>query len=187
MSVHVFLYGASRVCHPRHAPTPVHPPHSPVAPSSTASTAPRRRTRVLALPEARWATAATALFLLALPLQLADAPAWTWGALYALAYVTGGWEPGGEGLKALRERTLDVDLLMIVAALGAAAIGQVMDGALLIVIFATSGALEALATARTADSVRGLLDLAPARATRLDSEGHELTLPVDELTVGDTM
>ena len=50
---------------------------------------------------------------------------------------------------------------MIVAALGAAAIGQVLDGALLIVIFATSGALEALATARTADSVRGLLDLAP--------------------------
>ncbi|WP_405534632.1 heavy metal translocating P-type ATPase [Streptomyces sp. NBC_00075] len=168
-------------------PPPPSTPHSPVAPSSTAPTAPRRRTRVLALPEARWATAATALFLLALPLQLADAPAWTWGALYALAYVTGGWEPGREGLKALRERTLDVDLLMIVAALGAAAIGQVMDGALLIVIFATSGALEALATARTADSVRGLLDLAPARATRLDSEGHELTLPVDELTVGDTI
>ena len=75
--------------------------------------------------------------------------------------------PARAGLQALREKTLDVDLLMIVAALGAAAIGQVMDGALLIVIFATSGALEALATARTADSVRGLLDLAPATATRL--------------------
>ncbi|UIX29814.1 heavy metal translocating P-type ATPase [Streptomyces sp. GQFP] len=160
---------------------------SQVVPSPAVPAAPRRRTRVLALPEARWATAATALFLLALPLQLADAPAWTWGALYALAYATGGWEPGWEGLKALRERTLDVDLLMIVAALGAAAIGQVMDGALLIVIFATSGALEALATARTADSVRGLLDLAPATATRLDPDGHELTLPVDELTVGDTI
>ncbi|SOB86226.1 ATPase, P-type (transporting), HAD superfamily, subfamily IC [Streptomyces sp. 1331.2] len=55
---------------------------------------------------------------------------------------------------------------MIVAALGAAAVGQVMDGALLIVIFATSGALEAPPTARTADSVHGLLDLAPATATR---------------------
>ena len=63
--------------------------------------------------------------------------------------MTGGWEPGWAGLQALRDRTLDVDLLMIVAALGAAAIGQVMDGGLLIVIFATSGALEALATART--------------------------------------
>ncbi|MFF7376746.1 heavy metal translocating P-type ATPase [Streptomyces massasporeus] len=145
----------------------------------------RRRTRVLALPEARWAAAATVLFLLALPLQLTGAPAWTWGPLYALSYVTGGWEPGWEGLKALKDRTLDVDLLMVVAALGAAAIGQVMDGALLIVIFATSGALEALATARTADSVRGLLDLAPATATRLSPEGGEQAVAVEELTVGD--
>ncbi|MGW0474844.1 heavy metal translocating P-type ATPase [Streptomyces coeruleorubidus] len=149
--------------------------------------APRRRTRVLALPEARWATAATVFFLLALPLQLTGAPAWTWGPLYALSYVTGGWEPGWEGLKALKERTLDVDLLMVVAALGAASIGQVMDGALLIVIFATSGALEALATARTADSVRGLLDLAPATATRLTRDGGEQTVPVEELAVGDTV
>ncbi|GAA2250742.1 heavy metal translocating P-type ATPase [Streptomyces indiaensis] len=147
----------------------------------------RRRTRVLALPEARWAAAATVLFLLALPSQLTGAPAWIWGPLYALSYVTGGWEPGWEGLKALRERTLDVDLLMVVAALGAAAIGQVMDGALLIVIFATSGALEALATARTADSVRGLLDLAPATATRLSAAGEEQAVAVEELQVGDTV
>ncbi|MFD5128513.1 heavy metal translocating P-type ATPase [Streptomyces olindensis] len=156
------------------------------APART-GTAPRRRTRVLALPEARWAAAATAFFLLALPLQLTGAPAWTWGPLYALSYATGGWEPGWEGLKALKERTLDVDLLMVVAALGAASIGQVMDGALLIVIFATSGALEALATARTADSVRGLLDLAPATATRLAPDGGEQTVPVEELAVGDTV
>ncbi|MFC7844924.1 heavy metal translocating P-type ATPase [Streptomyces sp. NPDC057382] len=148
---------------------------------------PRRRTRLLALPEARWAAAATVSFLLALPLQLTGAPAWAWAPLYALAYVTGGWEPGWEGLKALKERTLDVDLLMVVAALGAASIGQVMDGALLIVIFATSGALEALATARTADSVRGLLDLAPATATRIAPDGTEHTVPVEDLTVGDTV
>ncbi|MFJ8196804.1 heavy metal translocating P-type ATPase [Streptomyces sp. NPDC096152] len=152
-----------------------------------ASDAPRRRTRVFALPEARWAAAATVLFLLALPLHLAGAPAWTWGPLYALTYVSGGWEPGWAGLRALRERTLDVDLLMVVAALGAAAIGQVMEGALLIVIFATSGALEALATARTADSVRGLLDLAPATATRVDGDGGEETVRLSELSVGDTV
>ncbi|MEU7423757.1 heavy metal translocating P-type ATPase [Streptomyces sp. NPDC040750] len=148
---------------------------------------PRRRTRVLALPEARWAAAALVLFLIALPLQLTGAPAWTWGPLYALTYTAGGWEPGWAGLQALREKTLDVDLLMVVAALGAAAIGQVMDGALLIVIFATSGALEALATARTADSVRGLLDLAPATATRVDADGREESVAVEELTVGDTI
>ncbi|MEV0639494.1 heavy metal translocating P-type ATPase [Streptomyces sp. NPDC050619] len=161
-------------------------PANPTAPPRQGG-APRRRTRVLALPEARWATAATVFFLLALPLQLTGAPAWAWGPLYALTYVAGGWEPGWAGLRALREKTLDVDLLMVVAALGAAAIGQVMDGALLIVIFATSGALEALATARTADSVRGLLDLAPATATRLDADGSEMTVAVEELSVGDTI
>jgi heavy metal translocating P-type ATPase len=149
--------------------------------------APKRRTRVFALAEARWAGVATIAFLIALPLQLTDAPAWLWGPLYALAYVTGGWEPGWAGLQALREKTLDVDLLMIVAALGAAAIGQVMDGALLIVIFATSGALEALATARTQDAVRGLLDLAPTTATRLTDDANEETVATAQLAVGDTI
>ncbi len=53
---------------------------------------------------------------------------------------------------------------MIVAAIGAVAIGQIFDGALLIVIFATSGALDDVATKHTADSVKGLLDLAPEQA-----------------------
>ncbi|MFI1186101.1 heavy metal translocating P-type ATPase [Streptomyces californicus] len=149
--------------------------------------APRRRTRVLALSEARRALASLILFLLALPGYLAGGPSWLWGALFAAAYIAGGWEPGREGLKALRDKTLDVDLLMIVAALGAAAIGQVLDGALLIVIFATSGALEAIATARTADSVRGLLDLAPTTATRLLPGGGEEAVPADTLAAGDTI
>ncbi|MGA5148159.1 heavy metal translocating P-type ATPase [Streptomyces griseoincarnatus] len=158
------------------------------APSALPSRVPsRRRTRVLALPEARWALASLVLFLIALPLDLLGAPAWTWGPLFAAAYITGGWEPGWEGLKALKDKTLDVDLLMVVAALGAAAIGQVLDGALLIVIFATSGALEAVATARTADSVRGLLDLAPSTATRLLPDGGEETVAAEDLKVGDTI
>lgn len=160
---------------------------SPAADAVRDVVAPRRRTRIFALPEARWAAAALVLFLIALPLQLLGAPAWVWGPLYAAAYVTGGWEPGWAGLQALREKTLDVDLLMVVAAIGAAAIGQVLDGALLIVIFATSGALEAIATARTADSVRGLLDLAPATATRIMDDGGEETVPSAELKVGDTI
>ncbi|MFI8253130.1 heavy metal translocating P-type ATPase [Streptomyces filamentosus] len=161
-------------------PRPSPAPSAPPAP-------PRRRTRLLALPEVRWALVALGLFLLALPPYLLDGPAWLWGVLFAGAYAAGGWEPGREGLRALRERTLDVDLLMVVAALGAAAIGQALDGALLIVIFATSGALEALATARTADSVRGLLDLAPATATRVLADGSEETVDAGRLAVGDTV
>ncbi|MFI9154383.1 heavy metal translocating P-type ATPase [Streptomyces sp. NPDC053367] len=156
------------------------------APARPAAGPPRRRTRVLALPEARWALVSLLAFLAALTLDLGGAPAWAHAPLYAVAYVTGGWEPALKGLRALREKTLDVDLLMIVAALGAAAIGQVLDGALLIVIFATSGALEALATARTADAVRGLLDLAPATATRLTADGEE-TVPTAELAVGEVL
>ncbi|MEV6247894.1 HAD-IC family P-type ATPase [Streptomyces sp. NPDC051742] len=157
------------------------------APASAGPAPARRRTRVLALPEARWALAALVLFLIGLPLDLLGAPAWAWGPLFAATYVTGGWEPAWEGLKALKDKTLDVDLLMVVAALGAASIGQVLDGALLIVIFATSGALEALATARTADSVRGLLDLAPTTATRLRGDGTEEGVPTGDLVVGDVI
>ncbi|MGI5224686.1 heavy metal translocating P-type ATPase [Actinoallomurus sp. CA-142502] len=159
------------------------------APAGTTgdAAAPTRRTRIFALSEARWAAAALALFLLALPFYLWGLSAWTWGPLFALCYAAGGWEPGLAGLRALRDRTLDVDLLMVIAALGAAVIGQVLDGALLIVIFATSGALEAIATARTADSVRGLLDLAPTTATRRGDDGSEETVPTDRLAVGDTI
>ncbi|WP_079041968.1 heavy metal translocating P-type ATPase [Streptomyces aureus] len=163
------------------ASTLTKPARPPVGPPAV------RRTRVLALPEARWALAALVLFLVGLPLDLLGAPAWTWGPLFAATYLTGGWEPAWEGLKALKDKTLDVDLLMVVAALGAAAIGQVLDGALLIVIFATSGALEAVATTRTADSVRGLLDLAPATATRLRDDGAEETVATADLVVGDVV
>ncbi len=142
------------------------------------------RTRLFALAEIRWAAAALVLFLLGLTAQLAAGPRWLLWVLYLVCAVSGGWEPGLAGLRALHEKTLDVDLLMVAAAIGAAAIGQITDGALLIVIFATSGALEALATARTEDSVRGLLDLTPETATVLTPDG-EKTVPAVELQVGD--
>src|SRR5882724_7244393 len=151
------------------------------------SVAPSRRTWLFALPETRWAALALALFLAGLAAQLSGGPPWLFWSLYLACYLAGGWEPGLAGLRALREKTLDVDLLMVVAAIGAAGIGQVMDGALLIVIFATSGALEAVATARTEDSVRGLLDLAPTTATRLLDDGTEETVATEALVVGDTI
>jgi heavy metal translocating P-type ATPase len=145
------------------------------------------RTRPFALPEVRWAAVATVLFALGLAAQFGGAPAWVWWALYLACYVTGGWEPALAGLKALRAKTLDVDLLMIVAAIGAAAIGQVLDGGLLIVIFATSGALEAFLTQRTADSVRSLLNLAPERATLVSASGDEMVVDAASLEVGQTI
>jgi heavy metal translocating P-type ATPase len=140
-----------------------------------------------ALPEMRWAAAATVLFVLGGLCQLAGAPAALWWTLYLTCYATGGWEPALVGLRALRARTLDVDLLMIVAAVLAASIGQILDGALLIVIFATSGALEAFATRRTEDSVKALLDLAPEQATRLLPDDLEEQVDAAELAVGDVI
>jgi heavy metal translocating P-type ATPase len=127
------------------------------------------------------------LFVLGLAAQFGGAPAWMWSSLYLACYVTGGWEPALAGLQALREKSLDVDLLMIVAAIGAAAIGQVLDGGLLIVIFATSGALEAFLTQRTADSVRSLLDLAPESATVITESGHETVVDAAALSIGDVI
>lgn len=154
--------------------------------ADAAQSASRRADRrtAWALPEVRWAVAATALFVAGVSAQWAGAPAWLVWTLMAGCYLTGGWEPALEGLRALRDRTLDVDLLMIVAALGAAAIGQIVDGGLLIVIFATSGALEAVLTHRTAEAVRGLLDLAPDRATVVDDDGTERVVDARTLEVG---
>jgi heavy metal translocating P-type ATPase len=126
------------------------------------------------------------LFVCGLLVQVTDGPVWLSGTLLLACYVTGGWEPAWAGLQVLQDKTLDVDLLMVLAAIGAAAIGEVWDGGLLIVIFATSGALEAVATNRTAESVRGLLDLAPQRATRLIPTGEEST-ETASLEVGDVI
>jgi heavy metal translocating P-type ATPase len=140
------------------------------------------------LPEVRWAGLALLLFLVAWLLQLAGAPAPVWWSLYLACYLAGGWEPAWAGISALRGRVLDVDLLMIVAAIAAASIGQVFDGAFLIVIFATSGAIEALVTQRTADSVSSLLSLAPETATRVSPSASGDNLEVVEtadLRIGD--
>ncbi|WP_422395706.1 heavy metal translocating P-type ATPase [Rhodococcus sovatensis] len=143
------------------------------------------RASLLAVTEVRWALAASALFLAGLAAQLSGAPVWLFWALYLACYAVGGWQSALEGLQALRKKTLDVDLLMIVAAIGAAAIGQIFDGALLIVIFATSGALEAVLTKRTADSIRGLLDLAPETATTIDTSGEERQVDAADLRIED--
>lgn len=139
----------------------------------------------LASEEVRSAAGATVMLALAGAAQALGAPRWLTWALYAGCFACGGWSPALAGVRALRSRRLDVDLLMVLAALGAASIGQVFDGGLLIVIFATSGALEAFATRRTRDSVRSLLSLAPERATRLAAGGAEKTVDTAALVTGD--
>ena len=108
------------------------------------------------------------------------------------AYVIGGFESAREGLTTLwQERELDVDLLMIVAAVGAATLGLwqqeyylLVDGAVLILIFAISGALESMAMQRTERNIRSLMQLTPDTATTI-SQGQERRVPTPQLQVGD--
>jgi len=119
---------------------------------------------------------------------------WQGGGLLILtaAYVIGGFDSARDGLTTLLdEKELDVDLLMIVAALGAASLGLwrqeyylIVDGAVLILIFAISGALEGYAMQRTERSIKGLMSLT-ADTARLLQNGQERTVPIDRLQVGD--
>ncbi|GFM20956.1 MULTISPECIES: heavy metal translocating P-type ATPase [Mycobacteriaceae] len=140
-----------------------------------------------AVSSVRWAALSVGLFVAGAAMQVLDGPQWLWWALYLTCYAAGGWAPAREGLLALRDKTLDVDLLMVLAAVGAAAIGQVFDGALLIIIFATSGALEDVATTRTQDSVNGLLELSPQEAVVLDESGTERTVAARQVQIGDVV
>ena len=140
-----------------------------------------------AVSSVRWAVLSLGLFVTGAATQVFDGPQWLSWALYLTCYAAGGWAPARDGLLALRDKTLDVDLLMVLAAIGAASIGQVFDGALLIVIFATSGALEDVATKRTQDSVNGLLELSPQEAVVLDASGTERTVAAREVQIGDVV
>jgi heavy metal translocating P-type ATPase len=161
-------------------------PVTATAPAAVPAAAPGRG-GLRSVPEVRWAAAATVLFAAGLITHFASGPGWLAWVLFLACYAAGGWEPGLAGLRALRDKTLDVDLLMVVAAVAAAAVGQVLDGGLLIVIFATSGALEAVATHRTAQAVRGLLDLAPERAVRISGSGAEEIVEAAALRIGEVV
>ncbi len=119
---------------------------------------------------------------------------WLGIALFVLtaAYGIGGFDSAREGLTTLfEEKEFDVDLLMIVAALGAAWLGLwrqeyilIVDGAVLILIFAISGALEGYAMQRTERSIQGLMNLT-ADVARVLQNGQEKTIPISELKIGD--
>lgn len=112
--------------------------------------------------------------------------------LLLCAYVIGGYQSTREGLTTLFvDRELDVDLLMIVAALGAAGLGLwrreyafIVDGALLILIFAVSGALEGYAMQRTERSIRGLMNLTSDSAT-VWQNGQARSVSIADLQIGD--
>lgn len=110
---------------------------------------------------------------------------WTLG-LYTASYVFGGNYGVRSAIASLREKTLDVDLLMVLAALGAAAVGAPLEGAMLLFLFSFSNILQHHALERTQRAIESLLTLRPDRALRKTAMGTEL-VPIDSLQIGETV
>lgn len=132
------------------------------------------------------ATGLTAMFLL--PAWLLDRSAgaspWVPLILYLLAYVAGGAYATYRAVDTLLQKTVDIDLLMIVAAAGAAFIDAWAEGGVLLFLFSLGNALEHYALGRTHRAVRSLIELRPDSALVVRG-GLETVVPVEELVVGD--
>lgn len=100
--------------------------------------------------------------------------------LYLAAYGLGGWDISRHAWHTLRERHFDTDLLMVMAAIGAAILGDFVEGALLLFLFSLGHALEERALGRARAAVRALGDLAPKKAL-VRRNGGEQELPVESL------
>jgi len=107
--------------------------------------------------------------------------------LYMLSFAVGGFAKAKEGLTTLvKEKDLDVNLLMILAAIGAAGIGHWAEGAMLIFIFSLSGALESYTMNKSRRDISALISLKPEHAV-LYENGNETVVPIGRLKAGDVV
>lgn len=118
--------------------------------------------------------------------KLLNLPAGATLSLYLLAYLTGGWDATRHGLKALRHLRFDIDFLMVVAAVGAAILGQWPEGALLLFLFSLGHSLEHYAMDRARHAIKALGQITPKTAL-VRRDGSETLLPVEELQRGDVV
>jgi Cd2+/Zn2+-exporting ATPase len=105
-------------------------------------------------------------------------------AFYVLAYLSGGWEATWEALRALRKGHLEVDLLMVTAAVGAAFLGHWAEGVILLFLFSLGNTLENFAFGRTRRSIQALIELRPDSAAKLEGD-REMRVGIEELAPGD--
>jgi len=112
-----------------------------------------------------------------------------WGvAGLALAYLAGGVPAGLRALRRLWvERVLDIDMLMVIAALAAAAVDAALEGAVLLALFSLSGTLEHRAMGKARRAVEALMALRPETALRRDAAGAVAEVAVATLVAGDTV
>lgn len=103
---------------------------------------------------------------------------------YSVAYVFGGWDGLRNGIATLWHRAVDIDLLMVLAALGALVIGTPAEGAMLLFLFSLSNLLQHYAIGRSRQAIQALMQLRPDRA-RVLRDGQEIEMPVEAVRVGE--
>jgi Zn2+/Cd2+-exporting ATPase len=128
-------------------------------------------------------TVSVLALLIAVAASVGDAPRALTEPLYLISLAVGGWPIALAALTALRRRSLDMNVLMALAAVGAVGIGDYAEGAWVLVLFAVGTTLETFALERSRRSVEALMELAPDDAHIL-IDGHEHTVPVDEVVPG---
>ncbi len=106
--------------------------------------------------------------------------------LYGVAAVAGGWFATRSTFDALRRFKFDVNLLMILAAVGAAATGAIFEAAVLMFLFSLSNTLEVYTMGRTRHALQALMELRPARAL-VRRDGREIEVEAEAIRVGDTV
>jgi len=116
-------------------------------------------------------------------LQAAGQPAAS-AALLTAAAVAGGVFPARRAMAAIRARTLDINTLMVVAVAGALVLGEWLEAAAVVFLFAVAQWLELRTMERARQAIRALIDLSPREAV-VRRDGVESRLPVDSIRVGD--
>ncbi|MFN2745195.1 heavy metal translocating P-type ATPase [Bacillus sp. z60-18] len=106
--------------------------------------------------------------------------------LYAAAMVISGYKPVKSAFYAIKSRSLDMNVLMSAAAIGAALIGEWVEGATVIWLFAIGNFLQTKSIDRTRSSIRDLMDLAPPEAW-VKGNAEIMKRPVEEISIGETI
>ncbi|HES8346622.1 TPA: cadmium-translocating P-type ATPase [Streptococcus pyogenes] len=109
-------------------------------------------------------------------------------AIFITAFLIGGYASAKTGiLDLVKNKHLSVDILMILAAIGAGIIGYWLEGALLIFIFSLSNTLEEMAMEKSKDAISALMSLTPDTARQYQEDGHILEVETRSLSVGDRL
>ncbi|WP_425393940.1 heavy metal translocating P-type ATPase [Algoriphagus vanfongensis] len=115
---------------------------------------------------------------------LEDVPQWVSLAMYIGAYFFGGFYTAKEAIETILKGGFEIDFLMLVAAIGAAILGEWAEGALLLFLFSLGHSLEHYAMGKAHKSIESLATLAPKTALK-KTEGSSVQVGIEELEVDD--